>query len=536
MPKNNYDSNDNSLEIKTKKTLTQNIAQWLKNGTRVILFPLTQPLMAVGIFPAQALSTLKKIPVIKSVIGFITRKIGNDSRGAAQTYEEDFLHKPAQQGNTNLWGRIQSWFNKNPKSVPFNTLNLQVNEISRTPYITDFGREVSLETFSFQHPEFESLSQDKKYYRLHCSGNSGNCSRFFPELAQLSQQHKDLKTITYNHPGVEGSDGVTMSQDDLVNALYAQVKDLLKSGVHPQNIELSGFSIGAATAAITAKKLLKEGIEVNLFCDRTLSTMPEVVTDKLPILGAVFKVLKMIPGVKELTHYVIQPIISNLVIKPLLWLLNWNMNPAAAYNEIDAHKKALTAVKPQSKGEEGGFLKSIGKYLGRFTGLFKQGNGDKTIAPHVSLLSGTENPTQKAQWKANLNTLKNTPIDQREELINDLETHAENAITSNAMKRLARANKEGRTEEDLISLAIVGDKARRLQGVTASDAHNVTADKIMHRTIKDGTEGALRASGLPTDSAGNLLTYYSMFHQAIKSNNQLNEEDSLAATNNSSLF
>ena len=346
-------------------------------------------------------------------------------------------------------------------------------------------------------------------------------------MALLSQQHTDLKTITYNHPGVEGSGGVTMSQDDLINALYAQVNELLKSGVPPQNIELSGFSIGAATAAITARKLLKEGKAVNLFCDRTLSTMPAVVTDKLPIIGAVFKLLKMIPGVKELTHYVIQPIVSNLVIKPLLWLLNWDMNPAAAYNEIDAHKKALTAVKPQSKGEEGGFLKSIGKYLGRFTGLFKQGNGDKTIAPHVSLLSGTENPTQKAQWKSNLITLKNTPVEQREELVNNLEAHAENAITSNAMKRLGRANKGGCTEDDLISLAVVGDKARRLQGVTTSDAHNVTADKIMHRTIKGGTEGALRASGLPAESAGSLLTYYSMFHQAIKSHNQLNAEDSL---------
>ena len=57
MATNNNDLKDNSLKIKTNQTLTQSIAQWLKNGTRLILFPLTQPLMAVGIFPAQALST-----------------------------------------------------------------------------------------------------------------------------------------------------------------------------------------------------------------------------------------------------------------------------------------------------------------------------------------------------------------------------------------------------------------------------------------------------------------------------------------------
>lgn len=515
------------------KPVMQRISQWFKNSVRLILFPLAQPLMAVGIFPAQALSTLKKVPLLKSLIGLITRKLGNDSRSAAQTYTEDFLHQSSSQDKSGIWGRIHLWFNNNPKALPFATENLHVNALSRTPYTTDFGRKVFLETFSFQHKEFENLPPNEQYYRVHCSGNSGNCSRFFPELAQLSQQHKELKTITYNHPGIEGSDGVTMSQDDLINALYAQVKVLLAGGAKPENIELTGFSIGAATAALTAKKLLDEGIAVNLFCDRTLSTMPDVVTDKLPILGTAFKALKIIPGIKELTHYVVQPSVKYLLIKPLLWLLNWDMDPASAYQEIDAHKKALTGVKPQSAGEDNSLSKRIGKYLGRHTGLFKTGNGDKTIAPHVSLLVGTENVRKKDEWKAKLNRLNDAqPGKEQDELVRELEMGADNAISVNAMQRLRLANQghqESAAPADLISLAMTGNKARRLQGTTAADAHNVTADKIMSRKVKGGSEGALRAAGLPENSPKSLLTYYSLFHQAIKSHNQLQAECTPAA-------
>jgi hypothetical protein len=484
----------------SQKSGLQRVSQWLKNGSRMLLLPLTQPLMAVGIFPAQTLSALKKIPLLNSIISFITRKLGKDPRSAAQTYEEDF------------------------KSSPFsNQFYLKVNDVAKIPYTTDFGRTVSLETFSFQDKSFDTIDSDKQYYRIHCSGNSGNCSRFFSELAQLSHEHPELKTITYNHPGVEGSGGITMTQDDLVNALYAQVNALLDAGVDPNHIELTGFSIGAATAALTAEKLRLEGKDVNLFCDRTLSTMPDVVTDKLPLLGMVFKGLKAIPGLKELTHYVLQPAVKYLVIKPLLWLLHWDMNPAAAYNNIKATRKTLTVVKPQTTDKW--FSKKINQYLGTFTGFFKKGNGDKTIAPHVSLLAGTESGAGKQLWKAQMNSLLRMNNASNSKPLDFRYISANNAISANALLRLrdVEDEEENVSSADLINLAIVGNKARRLQGTVESDAHNVTADKILHRDVKGGTEGALRASGLREDSGNSLLTYYSMFHKAIKSTNEIIE-------------
>ncbi|KTD67030.1 SdbA protein, substrate of the Dot/Icm system [Legionella steelei] len=522
----------NSVAEARKKSLAEenfhapSSFQWLRNAGRIFLFIPTQLFMASGIFPAQTLSTLRKIPGLKSIIGFIARKTGKDSRTALEIFNQDFqkshLDKLVEQKSSWL-----DWFNKNPKANKFKQVDQLITEYTHTPYQTDFGRNVTLETFSFASTQFETIAPEDQYYRIHCSGNAGNCGRFFGELAQLSINHPELKTITYNHPGVEGSDSITMSQDDLVNALFAQVVALLKKGVNPSHIELTGFSIGAATAAATAKKLqdyrsdlYPQGIQVNLFCDRTLSTMANVVTDKLPILGALFNFAKLIPGIKEIIHYALQPLIKFLIITPLLYLTNWNMNPAAAYNEIPAERKALTVVKPQTSGRGDG--KSFLKYLGRFTSWFKVGNGDKTIATHVSLLSGTEDDAAKKTWKKDLNSYAEKP---NKELLQHLKATATNAIAANAISRLERVEVTSENPQELIHLAQFSTKGRRLQGTTESDAHNVTADLIEIRDIRKDPEkqiptDAFKALGMPKDSPNTLLSYYSIFHQAVKSNNQ----------------
>lgn len=516
---------------KREKPQTTAALQWLKNGWRTAISPFTQTLMAIGIFPAQALSTVKKIPVLKSIIGFITRKTGNDSRSAANTFQEDFIEKKEPKRHGSFW----NFFNKNPKAKPFDTTDLIVTK-TETAYTTDFNRNVKLETFNFEHETFQKKSQEDRYYRIHCGNNTANCSRFFTELATLSKRHPELKTITYNHPGVEGSDGITMSKDDLVNALYAQVKTLIKNGANPKNIELSGFSIGAATAALTAAKLKEEGIEVNLYNDRTFSTMGNVVTNGFPGLGLAFKLLKAIPGVKELTHHVLQPLVKNFVIEPLLWLTNWDMDPARAYKAIAPERRALTVVKQESKGN--GIFKSIGKYIGKFTGFFKKDHGDAVIPTHVSLLSGTEDPTEKARWKQNILTLEQDVQEHHEkisnpELLNALKP--DNSISSDALVRLKLAAQHGGEVSEIISLLKVGTKARRFHGVKESNAHNNTSEKLECRIKPETMKKALCAAGLSQSLPANGVTLYSLHHEAVRNKNQRNLEESRHSFSRSSV-
>jgi hypothetical protein len=517
---------------KPKKKLGDTIAQWLKNGWRTLLFPVTQVIMAVGIFPAQTLSTIKKTPILGSIVGFITRRLGNDSRFAAATFQEDFVEKKLPVERPGFFGAIWTFFNKNAKAIPFVDDNLKV-AATKTFYKTDFGRKVDLETYQFEHKDFAQIPAEHQYYRLHCGNNTANCSRFFTELATLSSRHPELKTITYNHSGVEGSGGITMSQADLINGLCAQVKLLIQNGAKQQNIELSGFSIGAATAALAAEKLYLEGLNVkldeknglNLFDDRTFSTMSNVVTNGFPVLGTVFKLLKTLPIIKELTQYILQPLVKNLVIASLLWLINWDMNPARAYNSISPSRRALTVVKPVSKGE--GALKAIGKYIGKFTGMFKQGNGDKVIPHHVSLLSGTENSADKTAWKEAVSELEQDVNDHdgqitKPELLEALKP--DNSISSDALVRLKLAAEHHENAHDLVCLLKVGTKARRFKGVTESNAHNNRSKELASRVKPEEMQAALVAAGLDPKLPHNGVTFYSLHHKAIQANNMRHEQ------------
>ncbi|MDR3477615.1 MAG: type IV secretion protein Dot [Gammaproteobacteria bacterium] len=529
---NEHAQTEQVVLAKPPKALSSILAQWLKNGWRTLISPLTQVIMAVGIFPAQTLSTIKKIPLLSSMVGFITRKLGNDSRLATETFQEDFVEKKVPVDRVGFFGVIWNFFNKNAKAIPFvDGPDLKVAAV-KTPYTTDFGRHVELETYHFEHNDFEKIPTEHQYYRVHCGNNTANCSRFFTELATLSQRHPELKTIAYNHPGIEGSGGVTMSQDDLINGLCAQVKLLIQNGAKPENIELSGFSIGAATAALAAEKLYQEGFNVkldnkngpSLFDDRTFSTMGDVVTNGFPVLGGVFKALKMLPIVKELTHYILQPLVKNLVVKPLLWLINWNMDPARAYNSVSPARRALTVVKPESKGD--GALKTIGKYIGKFTGLFKRGTGDKVIPFHVSLLSGTENTADKAAWKKTLSELEqdikdNEGVITKPELLDALKP--DNSISSDALVRLKLATVRHENASDLVCLLKVGTKARRFHGVAEANAHNNRSEELVSRVKPEEMQAALRAAKLDPALPANGVTFYSLHHKAVQAHNEREE-------------
>jgi len=503
--------------------------QWVKNAFRTLISPATQVLMSIGIFPAQTLSSAKKTPLLGFLIRAFQKATGYEHRDAKEVFDD-------------LKGKKSDIIHAN----------------SLTDCKTDFARTVKLETFQFEHKEFNRKNPEEKYYRIHAPGNSGNCSRFFDELETVSARHPELKTITYNHPGVEGSGGVTMTKDDLVNGMVAQTLHLINDEKVPANqIELSGFSIGAATAALAAEKLKAMGHEVNLFCDRTFSTIPDVMTDNIPIVNTIFRKLKIIPGIKELIHYVVQPAIKYLIFKPLTWLINWDMNPARAYKNIDAKRKTLTVVKPKLKGGS--------RDLARHTDFFREGNPDTRIRLEASLYAGTTDPAGKQIWKEgikHLPTASLTPLRSAyaaphrftsETLLTALEKTADNAISANAILQMKKAGEQKHPEskgsnltitDPLLNLAILGDKAKRLKGTEMSNAHDATADEVEWRTPKAFNEepasgcltdirsvntssrkSALEAAGLDAKLPTNAVTYYSLFHQAIKSTNRMLAEN-----------
>lgn len=77
--------------------------------------------------------------------------------------------------------------------------------------------------------------------------------------------------IFWNYPGTGLSKSWTNSVDDLFNAGYQQVKNLMSRGVAAENITLYGFSLGGGVATHVARRLHEENHPVNLVVERSFS-------------------------------------------------------------------------------------------------------------------------------------------------------------------------------------------------------------------------------------------------------------------------
>ena len=476
--------------------------------------------MAVGIFPAQYLSSLKK-PWMRSFmsgVGSVASAMRLKRIGDRAT----FIAKNYLRSSQEVWDQ---------------DIRTQEGLRCTKPLVTVKRGEKTLELETFQieaipsdalaKTEKEKAQDPEQYYYIHIPGNSGECSRFFPDIADLCKIFPKLIGITYNHVGVGNVSGRVVPKPDAkstgnagreytdnfndlplpkpdkkstgkpdreytdsyhhlvagAKAQYARLRDL---GVDPSRIIFSGFSIGGATNEISVAEinasLKAEGKSaLNTIGDRTFDTMENVVVENFPA-RRMFRALGAMDWVRR-------------QVRPLLKRIGWDMDTKAAYGTIDPANKALLYVKPKTD-------KVIPKKI--------IGAADIRIPASVSLAQ-----SQTEERKASIKTaLKNLMAEANRTVpaINELkrcaveaQTHAENAIIHNAISRIIekldaiptdplRAQDVMTTKDrdeirELADLALVGEKSKRLAGTSAElagpkhgDAHAVDRGEIEART------------------------------------------------------
>ena len=95
------------------------------------------------------------------------------------------------------------------------------------------------------------------------NGESGINSQHI--ALHILEKIQEINIISFDFPGVENSTGQTRDGQHMVEAVKAEVYQLIDKGVHPDNITLYGSSLGGAIASITAAQLHKEEKKVHVF-------------------------------------------------------------------------------------------------------------------------------------------------------------------------------------------------------------------------------------------------------------------------------
>lgn len=151
---------------------------------------------------------------------------------------------------------------------------------------------------------------------------NGNSMTYHDHLQHMIETANDMGVvyIAFDYPNVGHSGSIRLySQQPLVNAGIAQVQRLLNRGVAPSQINLDGSSLGGAIATLVADYFYHQNpsIQLRLINDRSFSSVAGVVSSMI--------------GTQNL----------NLLIKPALYLVGWEVNAVAAFHRLPEESKMV---------------------------------------------------------------------------------------------------------------------------------------------------------------------------------------------------
>lgn len=196
---------------------------------------------------------------------------------------------------------------------------------------------------------------------------------FEEDMATHANDSVRLKAtiIAFNYRSIGQSKGKLTAKTQLVTDGIAQVQRVLDAGTKPQNIVLDGFSLGGSVATLVAKHFHDKGICINLFNDRSFSSVSSFATQRLA-------------GEKSGTYQTVVELLLYLVAKTT----NWEISTASAYRALPDKSKGYMHVADAST-------------------TYPENLGDGVIPPKSTLHEGIKN--KRGQGKNNFTMLALVP-------------------------------------------------------------------------------------------------------------------------------
>lgn len=235
-----------------------------------------------------------------------------------------------------------------PDPTLLNTVELRHE---RHTVVTHDG--AALDTIEIQHVSQQALSPVYQKYVI-----SFNCNfKCYEQLIQeLQVDAKELETniIGFNYRGVSQSKSnaypdiaeVNPTTDharkfqDLVTDGIAQVQRLLDAGVSAENITLYGLSIGGAVAVFVAYYFYKLGSPINVFNDRSFSTMTNLLVGQIRTMSGEYHTGHSETKANQLVGFLSIPL-----IKMVLVLSDWEADVANLYKKIPNEYKDYMLIR-----------------------------------------------------------------------------------------------------------------------------------------------------------------------------------------------
>lgn len=218
-------------------------------------------------------------------------------------------------------------YTEHPSVVPYKRLN-------RIKVITHDG--AHLDTIEFKHLYHANEKVSEQICIIKFNGN-GVYSEDLSDKSDDESVNLKCNVVIFNYRNVNLSTGILRSKDDLVTDGIAQVQRLLDQGYKPDHIILHGFSLGGAVASCVAFHFHQLGIQLNLFNERSFSTVSNSVVGWIRT--------SLTTGHQESLFRIMLGYIFKPVIMFALALVKWDIDAISAYQQIPAENKRHLVVR-----------------------------------------------------------------------------------------------------------------------------------------------------------------------------------------------
>lgn len=159
-----------------------------------------------------------------------------------------------------------------------NLSNTEMLSLHQHTIVTHDG--VKLDTLEIEPIAQQSIDAKYKKYIINFIDMNACYQEMINELRADALDFEG-NLVSFNYRGVGRSTGCPKSFNDLVIDGIAQVQRLLDQKVTSQNITLNGRSMGGAIAALVAYHFHQQKQPINVFNDRSFSTMTNVIVGSM---------------------------------------------------------------------------------------------------------------------------------------------------------------------------------------------------------------------------------------------------------------
>lgn len=217
-------------------------------------------------------------------------------------------------------------------------LNTEILHHEQHSVVTYDG--ASLDTLEITPASQQPVEAKYKKYIINFVGNVMGYEDIVANM-QADAEELDSNVIGFNFRGVSRSSSRARSQKDLLTDAIAQVQRLLDAGISPQNITLKGYSIGAGIASLAAHHFHQQGHPINLFNDRSFSSLTNVVVGQIRKEGN--------PSHIETFRGKLLGWLAKPFIKLALLLANWEINADDAFRAVPEEYREYIVVRTRKE-------------------------------------------------------------------------------------------------------------------------------------------------------------------------------------------